>query len=77
MDCFSDPVCLYNGLITAISHGAAYLDHIGSSVLGEQWVDLLPVIEEYAGELRRLARLISPRPLDSCGSAADGGVLNA
>ncbi len=77
MDCFSDPVCLYNSLVSAVTHGAAYLDHVGTSVLGDHWVELVPVIEEYAGEIRRLANLITPRPMNSCGPGADGGSLNA
>ncbi len=77
MDCISDPVCIYNGLVAAVIHGAAFLDHIGYSVLGEQWVDLVPVIEEYAGELRRLANLIAPRPVNYCEPGAGAGVLNA
>ena len=77
MECFSDPVCLYNGFVTAITQAAAYLDYVGSSVLGDQWADLVPAIEEYAGELRRLANLITPKPLNSCGPASDGDMFNA
>ena len=77
MDCFSDPVCIYSSLVAAVTHGAAFLDHIGYSVLGDQWVDLVPVIEDYASELRRLAGLLSPRPINHCGPDAGTGVLNA
>ena len=77
MDCISDPVCIYNGLVSAVTHGAAFLDYIGYSVLGEQWLDLVPVVEDYAGELRRLASLISPQPVNHCEAAAGQAVLNA
>ncbi len=77
MDCISDPVCIYNQLVSAVTHAAAFLDYIGYSVLGEQWVDLVPVIEDYAGELRRLANLITPRPVNFCEPGDAQGALNA
>ncbi len=77
MVCVTDPVCIYNELVAAVTYGAAFLDHIGYTVLGQAWVDLVPVVEEYAGELRRLANLIAPRPVNFCQPGADAGALNA
>lgn len=77
MDCFSDPVCIYSGLVAAVTHAAAFLDYIGYSVIGEQWTDLVPVIEDYAGAIRRFANLIAPRPLNTCEPGKGFGALNA
>lgn len=77
MDCFSDPVCIYNTLVAAVIHAAAFLDLVGYTVLGEQWAELVPVIEEYAGEIRRFATFIAPQPVNFCEPGTGAGALNA
>ena len=77
MDCISNPVCFFTAVSDAMIHGATFIDYVGSSVAGDHWDSLVPLIEDYTRQLDRLGDMILPRPIGTCGADTALGELNA
>ena len=77
MECFSNPACIFTAVSDAVIHGAAFIDYVGSSIAGDRWDALLPLVEDYSKRVDRLANLFLPRPINSCGPAAGLEELDA
>ena len=77
MDCLSNPACIFTTVSEAMIHGAAFIDYVGCTIIGDRWDALLPVVEEYSMQLDRLVSMITPRPITTCDPASSLGVLNA
>ena len=77
MDCISDPICAYTAFANSLADGAAFIDYVGASVAGDRWQAVAPIVEDFSLRVARLASMVMPRSVDSCGAFIGMGALNA
>ena len=77
MNCLTDQICFLSSFQDTLTQATNLIDFFGSSIAGEDWKALTPVLQQKLDVLLEIAARIAPYGFGSCDTSVAAETVNA
>ena len=77
MNCLTDQICFLSSFYDTLTQAANLIDFFGSTIAGEDWKALTPLLQQKLDTLLEIAARIAPSEFGTCDTRAAAETVNA